>query len=130
MIERENLKRILIEAENAFKKGDPFQLKKLSNKTIHTSSSTGDPDNILVAVVIYSLGKILEREDYKIMEGWKNFETLVGSSLKTSIKDLETKNDEKFRRDFIQIRKAINKIDGKLKRYIEDVFRKFEINKT
>jgi len=130
MIEEANLKRILIEARKQFEKRNPFELKKLSNETLHTSTATGDADNILVAVILYSLGKIFEREDYKKLKGWKSFETLVESALKKSVEDLDLRNDEKFRRDIVQIREAINKISGKLKKYIEEIFKKSAINKA
>ncbi|KHO47008.1 hypothetical protein J4412_02345 [Candidatus Pacearchaeota archaeon] len=130
MKESENLLRILEESFNAFKSKDSLKLKKLSNETVHTSSLTQDPSNILIAVVIYSLGKLLERENYFNLPGWKNFESLTTSALKISIEDLKQNKEEKFTQDFIQIRKAIGKISGKLKKYIEEVFEKSEITKA
>jgi len=124
MKESENLLRILEQSFNAFKSKDSLKLKKLSNETVHTSSLTQDSSNILIAVVIYSLGKLLERENYFNLPGWKNFESLTTSALKISIEDLKQNKEEKFTQDFIQIRKAIGKISGKLKKYIEEVFEK------
>ena len=130
MFERENLRRILKEAQKSFEEKNAIVLRRLSNETLHVSSATGDSDNILVAVILYSLSKILEREDYSNLEGWKSFEILVGSALKNSLKDLDQNNDGKFQRDFVQIRKAINKISGKLKKYIEEIFQKSAVNKA
>jgi len=130
MKERENLIRILEESFLAFKDKDSIKLKKLSNETIHTSSLNQDSNNILIAVVIYSLGKLLERENYFNLPGWKSFETLTISALKISTEDLKQNKEEKFTQDLIQIRKAIGKISGKLKKYIEEVFRRSEITKA
>ncbi|PIZ81826.1 hypothetical protein COX98_02325 [Candidatus Pacearchaeota archaeon CG_4_10_14_0_2_um_filter_30_11] len=130
MKESKNLLRILEQSFNAFKSKDSLKLKKLSNETVHTSSLTQDSSNILIAVVIYSLGKLLERENYFNLPGWKNFESLTTSALKISIEDLKQNKEEKFTQDFIQIRKAIGKISGKLKKYIEEVFEKSEITKA
>jgi hypothetical protein len=129
MEERGNILRILKETLKAVKENDPTPLKELSDQTIH-SASTGHPDNITVAVIVYSLGKILSRPDYKKLKGWSNFQKTIISSLTKSINYLEKDDKERFRENFIFIRKAINKLSGKLKKYIEDVFEKAEIAKA
>jgi hypothetical protein len=128
MDERNNILRILKETLNAIQKDNPEPLKDLSNQTIH-SASTGNPDNITVAIIVYSLGKILSRNDYKKLKGWSTFQKTIISSLKKSITYLEKNEVEKFRENFIFIRKAINKLSGKLKKYIEEIFKKAEIAK-
>lgn len=130
MQEVENILRILKETEVAIKNENHSPLKDLSNQTLNTASKTGDPDNIAIAVIIYSIGKIFGRPDYRSMKGWESFKRITLTSLELSIKDLENNNEEKFRKDFLMIRKAINKVSGKLRKYIEDVFKKAEINKA
>ena len=49
------------------------EIKILSNQTIHQATLSQDPDNIIVAVLVYSIGKILERKHYRNMEGWDIF---------------------------------------------------------
>ena len=61
MEEKENVLRILKEAKQALKRRDVVKARNLSNQTINTASLTHDPDNIAVAVMIYSLSKIFER---------------------------------------------------------------------
>lgn len=130
MKEVENIKRILEQSLYAIKNDNPLPLKELSDQTIHCASTTGDADNIAVAVIIYSIGKILTRADYRSMNGWGAFQKLIISSLTHSIKDLEKNDLEDFRKDFMMIRKAINKISGKLKTYIAEVFKNAEISKA
>jgi len=130
MQEKENVMRILTETKQALEKGDALKIKNLSNQTINTASFTQDPDNIAVAVIVYSIGKILERENYKQLNGWDVFYKIVEVSLTNSIKDLEKNNEKKFRSDLESIRGAIGKLSGKLKEYIEFVFRKAQINKA
>jgi hypothetical protein len=89
-----------------------------------------DPDNIAVAVMVYSLGKIYGREDYKEIKGWKDFERISDSAIDLSVKDLEQNNIAKFRKDFEFIKKAINKISEKLKKYIQEVLIQARINKA
>lgn len=130
MIEHENILRILNETQKAIQNNDPFKLKKLSNQTIHTASTKQDQDNISVAVTVYSLGKIFERSDYKTLKGWNDFYRILTKSLDQSIKSLEKKDMGGFRKHFELIGKAINKISGKLRKYIQDVFEKAKINKA
>lgn len=130
MEERDNVLRILKETRSALENNDPSKMRALSNQTINTASLTQDPDNIAVAVMVYSLSKIIEREDYRNLDGWNVFYTLFTSALDRAINDIEKKQYEKFRKDFEMVRKAINKISGKLRKYIDEVFRQAEINKA
>ncbi|MBU1129340.1 MAG: hypothetical protein KJ949_01790 [Nanoarchaeota archaeon] len=130
MQEKENVVRILKETKLALEKGDALKIKNLSNQTINTASMTQDLDNIAVAVIVYSIGKILERENYKKLAGWDVFQKVVEVSLTNSISDLEKNNEKKFRKDLESVRTAIGKLSGKLKEYIESVFQKAQINKA
>ncbi len=130
MQEKENVLRILTETKQALEKGDALKIKNLSNQTINIASFTQDPDNIAVAVFIYSIGKILERENYRQLPGWDVFYKTIEVSLENSIKDIEKNNSDKFRKDFEAIHSVLGKLSGKLKEYIEFVFRKAKINKA
>lgn len=130
MQEKENVLRIFQETKEAISKGDIAKIRNLSNQTTNTAALTHDPDNIAVAVVVYALSKIMEREDYRKLPGWNNlYNTYVGAIDKILI--ALQKNDEKtFRQNIELIRNAINKSSGKLKDYIKDVFRSASINKA
>ncbi len=130
MQEVNNVSRILKETESAFIEKDAFKLKNLSNQTIHSATLTQDPDNILVAVLVYVLGKIIERSNYTKMEGWEEFQTNVSKNLKLAIKSLGLGDLEKFRISLGKTRNASNKIDSNLKDYIQDVFYKAGVNKA
>ena len=130
MKEVDNVLRILEEAKEAIQKEDFSELKNLSNQTINTASLTQDPDNITVAVVVYSLNKIFERENYKSLKGWKSLHNTIINSLDKSIAYLKENKIDSFRKEFELIRKSINKLSGKLKRYIQEVFRRAKINKA
>ncbi len=130
MKERDNVLRILKETKEAIKQGNTAKIKNLSNQTTNTASLTQDPDNIAVAVIVYSIGKILERTDYQNLRGWNNFYRTFISSLDLAIKDVSVNNEKAFRKDFEMIHKSINKLSGKLKKYIQEVFRNAQINKA
>jgi hypothetical protein len=130
MKEVENILRILKETESAIKSGKISLLKSLSDQTIHTASTTQDEENIAVAVIVYSLGKIFQRQDYKNLKGWDKFEREILTSLRFSIEDLEENKQDKFKEDFLKIKNTINKISGKLKKYVEEVFQKAQVHKA
>lgn len=130
MQEVENILRIFEETKDAIKKGDVIKLKELSNQTIHTASVSQDPDNIAVAVIIYSLSKIVERGEYKKEKGWSKFYNKILFAVDNSIYNLKEKNEGKFRESLGKVREAIDALSGKLKDYIQDVFRKASINKA
>lgn len=130
MKEEANVLRILKETKIAFQRNDSYQLKQLSNQTTNTASLTQDLDNIALAVIVYSLSKIAERENYKQLPGWKNFYSKINLYLDKSIEDIEKKDYNAFKRDFKKIRGSIENLSGKLKKYIKDLFRNAEINKA
>ncbi len=130
MQEKENVLRILQEARTAVKEDNSIKLKELSNQTIHTASITQDADNIAVAVAVYSLSKIVERREYRNFPGWKDFYKTVMLCIDDSINAIKKNDDKKLKDSLMLIRKSVSKLSGKLKNYIQDVFRKAEINKA
>ncbi len=130
MEEVENILRILKETKKALKKGDSSRIRKLSDQTINTASFTQDPDNIAVAVIVYSLSKIMEREHYRSLPGWESFYNTFNSSLENLIIAVRKKDNKEFKKNISIIRNAVDKLSGKLKIYIQDVFRKAQINKA
>ncbi len=65
MQETNHILKILKAVQSALKRRDNIAMKNLSNQVVHTSSIEQDPDVISVAVIIYSLSKIIEREKYQ-----------------------------------------------------------------
>ena len=130
MKEVENILRILREAKSLIKEDDSQKLKVLSGQTMHSATISQDADNIIVAVLIYTLGKVYEREHYRRMEGWSDFEKSLNKNLDLAIRSLEKDNIANTRIYLGRIRNSLNKISGDLGRYIKDVFRKAEINKA
>ena len=130
MEERGNVLRILKETKKALRNNDALKLKEMSNQTIHTASITQDSDNVAVAVIVYSLSKIIERESYKKYPGWSEFYKLSMDLIDKAIVAASKGDDKKIREHLTLIRKSIGKLSGKLKIYIQDVFQKAKINKA
>ncbi len=130
MQEKENVLRILQEARVAIRDNNSLKLKELSNQTIHTASIAQDADNIAVAVAVYSLSKIIERKEYRNFPSWKDFYKTITLCIDNSINAIKKNDDKKLKDSLTLIRKSVSKLSGKLKSYIQDVFRKAEINKA
>lgn len=130
MKEVDNILRILKETKKFIREDKPFELKSLSNQTIHSATISQDADNVVVAVLVYSLGKVLERDNYRELEGWKEFYLAVIKNLDLAIGSLEKGSVDNCRIYLGRIRNSINNISGDLSRYIKDVFAKAEINKA
>ncbi len=130
MKEREHVLKILKETKKALAKGDSVKLRELSNQTVHTSSIDQDPGHIAVAVIVYSLSKIIERKDYQKYPKWDEFYKTNVNLIDKTISALEKSDDVQAREYLTLMRKSIGKLSGKLKIYIQDVFRKASINKA
>lgn len=130
MQEKENLLRIFQATKVAIKSNDNIKLKELSNQTIHTASLSQDPDNIAVAVIVYSLSKIIERRKYRLYPGWDNFYKSLLLCIDKSISALKKRDEKLMSKSLEEIRGKIAGRSGKLKDYIQDVFRKASINKA
>jgi hypothetical protein len=130
MQEKENVLRIFKETKEAIERGDIVKIENLSNQTINTSSLSQDPDNITVAVLVYSLSKIIQRTNYKKIPGWPTFYNTYITGINNIIQALEKNDDISLKKNLENMRNALNKVSGKLKQYISDVFRKASINKA
>lgn len=130
MQEVDNIIRILKEAREALQSKDSYKLKNLSDQTVHSAAVYQDPDNIIVAVIVYSLAKIIERESYKRMGGYDFFYKILIKNLDASVIFLQKKEFEKFMDSMGKIRNSINQIEGDLSTYIKDIFYKAGINKA
>lgn len=130
MKEVSNILRIFKETRQAITEENSHKIKKLSDQTIHAATISQDSDNIVVAVLVYSVGKIVEREHYHKMPGWVKFRELLLKNWDDAISALEKKDMKRFRAAMGKIRHSLNKIDENLAIYIKQVFQKAQINKA
>ena len=130
MQEISNVLRILRETKEAIKREDVIVLRELSNQTIHTASTTQDPDNVAIAVIIYSLGKIIERRQENKGKKYLKICDKIIYLIDKIIESLNNHNELKAREYLNLIRKKINRFSDKYKEYIKDVFQKASINKA
>jgi len=102
---------------------DIVQIKMLSNHVIHNASVFQDEDSISIAILIYSLSKIIERKQKDL-----DYEKVL-SMLNSCISSLKNNQDEEFRKSIKNIFNFIRTIDEKLKLYIHEVINQAQIKK-
>jgi len=116
----EKLKNILEIKEDI----DIPKIKELSNHTIHNSSIFQDEDSISIAILVYSLSKIIERKQANI-----NYNQIKIPIVK-AMTCLNENNYESYRESIKKLFKIIRNIDSKLKFYIQEVINQSEIKKA
>ena len=100
-----------------------LQIKELSNHVIHNASVFQDEDSISVAVLIYSLSKIMERKQRDL-----EYERIT-NMLNSCLSNLNKNQDEDFRKSIKNIFNYIRLVDKKLKMYIYEVINQAQIKK-
>jgi len=128
---KENLLRILDKVLEYINKQDLKGLKVLSNETIHDATVYQDEYSIGMAVFIYSLSKIYDREvHYENYKGWDVFCLDCFRNLELAKKKLVENDLEGFAFLLKRDLSHLSKVDEKLKSYIQDVFLKAKLNKA
>ena len=129
MQEHAHVREILEEAKIAVDAGDIMALNNISNRTIHSATIYQDTDNVLVAVIVYSLAKLLERKD---KYNNKSFDKYLDFYLKTIdyfISCFDKDNCKLFRSRIDEIMEVPG-LSKELKESVKDVFHKARINKA
>jgi len=128
---KSNLIRVLDKAINAIKTKDTISLKEISNETIHDATVIQDEYSITIAVFIYSLSKIYEREqNYSKYKGWTKFCLDCFKGLEIAKQKLIANDIKGFELVLKEYMSTLEKVDEKLKIHIQDVFEKARINKA
>jgi len=103
-------------------KGKQFsQLHSLSNRIIHSISVYQEKVLLDVAIVMYSLNKLLEEEKFQRKKAMPRFLKEVLSSLDDAIEDLEERKFKKFEN---KVHDLLNEVEGfsrKVRFYVQDV---------
>ena len=102
---------------------DITELKELSNHTIHNASIFQDEDSVSIAILVYSLSKVIEREVDEL-----NYGNILFFLEKAKDCLLKNKIDD-YRKIIKKAFTVISGMDSKLKMYIEEVINQAQIKK-
>ena len=113
----------LVEILKVKEDSDIAQIKELSNHVIHNASVFQDEDSVSVAVLVYSLSKIIERKQ-------RDFDYIkILGMLNSCISNLKNSNDDLFRKSIKSIFSFVRTMDEKIKMYIFEVINQAQIKK-
>ncbi len=130
MHEKGHVISILEETKEAIKNDDIARLKELSNQTIHSASTEQDTDSITIAILIYSLSKIIERKHQYGEKDCKEFCAFAFKEMEKVLKSLKNDGEGAFTQSLGALMEKLTKSSGEFKNNVEDVFRKARINKA
>jgi len=128
--EKKHIIEILEATKKAIKDNNILKLKELSNQTIHSSCIFQHRGFILIAVLIYTISKLIERREGYEIENWNKFIKNFDSNLDAAIKSLKKDDFDQYGRDLEIARKTIESISKEFKENIKEVLRKAQINKA
>ncbi len=130
MEESEHRIEILQATRTAVSNHDSLALRDLSNQTIHGASYIQDGGSIALAVLVYTLSKLIERNDHEKIKNWPVFVKKLDSWLSLAIKAIHENNQAAYESHLEQARKSLTTISVSIKPYVQEVFRKASINKA
>lgn len=130
MGEDEHVIDVLTSVKKALQEEDAALLSTLSNQTIHTASMVQDAGSITLAVLVYSLSKIIAHDSQYKIRHWSKLVQKFNSFIDLCILALKQKNPQAYEKHLLAARKVLTTTALNLKPYIADVLRKASINKA
>ena len=127
---KQDINSILKEAITAIKQNDTQKLKEISDHTLHDASIYQDKYSTSIAVIVYSLSKVFDRNKYREYEGWKDFYMICIRHLERAKEDLAMDQFAKYNNEIKQLYKTISKIEKELGTFINEVLKHAQIKKA
>ncbi len=122
---QEDIISVLNQALALIQKHDFSELKELSNHTIHNASIFQDQDSIQIAVIVYSLAKIIERAEQQGQTISMNVTKTMGNAL-TYLRD---DDESKYHDEIKKVLKQLSESDQRIVMYVQQVIEKAHIVK-
>ena len=130
MTEVKHLIRLLERTKKALVRDRALELKEISNQTVHTATTKQDSSSIILAVIIYTLSKLIERRDHLQTKNWATFQKKFQATIDLAIRSLKKGQFDKYTKDVENLRHTLSSISPNMKQYIQEVMRKASINKA
>lgn len=128
-----DLKEVMIEAlkdaEGAFKAIDSNKLKSISDYTLHYAGIFQDSFSVSIAVIIYSLAKIVEKRKLRVLKEWRDFQEATLKSLEEARAALQKDEMKLYLSELKELLASIGKFDERFGEYVTEVIQKAKIKK-
>lgn len=113
---------IIDDAVKLIRSGNPYDLKELSDHTIHNASIFQDEYSVTIAVIIYSLSKILSKN----IKSRGKFAGLMQRARKA----MEADDLKGYKSATSLIMDLISKLDSRFGKFVDDVISQAQIRKA
>jgi hypothetical protein len=113
----------LVEILKTREEKDIIELNRLSNHTIHNASVFQDEISVSLAVLIYSLSKIIQRNPLNL-----NYNKILKLSM-AARKQLKENHESEYNMTIKRLFSEISDIDSKLRLYVQEVINQAQIKK-
>jgi len=113
---------IIDDAVRTIREGNPYDLKELSNHTIHNASIFQDEFSVAIAVIIYSLSKVISSN----LKSKGKFARLLLKARKS----MEQDDITGYKAATGDIMGLISKLDSRFGGYVDDVVSQAQIRKA
>ncbi len=127
---KDHLLSILTRLLKSIKTKQIHGIKDLSNQTIHSLTIFQDNLSKEIAVLTYSLYKILGRPNYEQKKGWDKFYSSVLENLTLAKSYLKNNNIEEYSASLNKIQESINILEPKIQQDIKKIFETSKIAKA
>ena len=121
---------ILQEAKKALLTDNSFKLLELSNQKIHSAACVQDIESITLTIIIYSLGKLIERRSSLKIKNWNVFVKKINSFINLAILALQKNNQKAYGDYILKVKSSLESISPSLKQYTKEIIRNACINKA
>jgi len=131
---QENIKRDLIyilkNTIRALKRGDLAGLREQSNKTVHNSSIYQDKYSISISVVIFTLFKVLEKENTSHDQNWPSIRKLILNELNISKNAIRKDKPYILSKSLRKIVQSLKKLDKHAGHFMQEASELSKIKKA
>ena len=120
---------VLIPSYKAVRRNNLYDLRALSDHLLHSSSIFQDKYTISIAIVTYSLFKIMEKNESRAYKNWNGFYKEVKVLLYLSIVNLKRNNFKEFETCIKKIMQEMKKLDIDVGMFVQEIIDSSKIKK-
>lgn len=128
--ERKDLISVLMDSIRAIKDGDITKLREVSDHTLHDSSIFQDSHATSIAVIVYSLSKIYQKNKYKLYKNWNEFNKKCLGLLNNALTEIKKGNLKGYSFKIQELYKLTASLEEKFGMYITEVLNQSKIKKS
>lgn len=121
---------VLRESQEALRQDDAYRLQQLSDQTIHSASIYQHTDFIIIAVLMYSLNKLVIRKNKLQVQKWSQFIKKFNLEIDKAINSFKEKDIDEATRHLEHAKSLLTDLSPSVKQDVEEVIHRASVNKA